>query len=265
LLSSRLLEQVFRTVEALPPASVKNAAAVLEAAGGTPPKELTDRVLGSVALPQERAVLNALLAEWGREVATTSPAPQLVSVALRSALHTKAAMDGARQVELAWTGPASGMTFRRTDQALLQVIQEARHDLLLVTFAAYRVPLLQDAIRQAIGRGVQVSFLGESAHESGGKVSFDAAQALGAVAEQIRFYVWPREKRETDAAGNTGSLHAKCAAADGELLFVSSANFTEHALLLNMEMGVLIRGGGIPAQVRDHFRRLVDRGHIVPI
>ena len=263
MLSSRLLEAVFRTVEALPPDSIRNVATALEAAQGTPPADLPGRVQASVALPQERAVLTALVAEWGREAGM--PAPELLAAALRSALHTKMAMQRGRHTELVWTGPPSGMTFRRTDQALLQVIQEARRDLLLVTFAAYRVPLLQDAVRQAVGRGVTVCFLGESAHDSGGKASFDAAQAFGAIAPEIRFYVWPREKRETDSAGNTGALHAKFALADGELLFVSSANFTEHALLLNMEMGVLIRGGGIPAQVRDHFQRLFERGLVARI
>lgn len=270
MLSSHLLEAVSQTVQTLPPDSISNVVSAFEeTADGTPFPHLRARVLTSVALPGERAVLDALLQACEREWELTGnrgglrPAATLLAAALQSALHTKAAIERLGRVELAWTGPASGVTFRRTDQALLQVIQEARRELLLVTFAAYHVPLLLDAIRQALKRGVEVRFLGESAHESGGKVSFDAAHAFGAIAHQMHFYVWPNEKRATDSTGKSGSLHAKLALADGELLFLSSANFTEHALLLNMEMGILVRGGDIPTQARDHFRILAERGQIV--
>ena len=42
--------------------------------------------------------------------------------------------------------------------------------------------------------------------------------------------------------GRLGSLPAKVAVADGATLLISSANFTEYAMTLNMELGVLIRG-----------------------
>jgi len=48
-------------------------------------------------------------------------------------------------------------------------------------------------------------------------------------------------------------LHAKLAVADGESLFISSANLTNAAMQLNMELGVLICGGELPAQVVKHF------------
>ena len=44
------------------------------------------------------------------------------------------------------------------------------------------------------------------------------------------------------------------------MLFVSSANLTEYALTLNMELGVLVRGGSLPPRVADHFTRLIERG-----
>jgi cardiolipin synthase len=261
LLSSRLLEQVFRTVKVLPPASILSVATALETEEGLSSGELRSRVLVSVALSQERVVLTALLAERERDVPPV-PVAQ-VAAALRSSLHTKIAMERDSQIELVWTGPPSGMTFRRTDQALLQIIQEAKRDLLLITFAAYRVPRLLEALRSAVGRGVTVSFLGESAAESGGKVTFDAANAFGDVANLIHFYVWPGEKREADEAGNTGTLHAKCALADTDLLLVSSANLTEQALHRNMEMGLLVRGGPLPKSVRKHVQLLIASGHII--
>ncbi|MGC4044830.1 MAG: DISARM system phospholipase D-like protein DrmC [Armatimonas sp.] len=247
-------------VLALPPDSIKSVVTVLACGGTLSALDLKNQVLNAVALQQERYILTSLLQAREREE-NPVPAPYLAA-ALEGALFTRTSMERASQSELVWTGPSSGMTFRRTDQALLEVINTAKKELFLVTFAAYRVPLLGDAIRKAIDRGVQVSFLGESADESGGKVSFDAANALIAVSDQIHFYLWPLEARETDASGHYGSLHAKVALADTDLLLVSSANLTEHALLLNMEMGLLVRGGLIPRQVRDHFQHLLIRGQI---
>ena len=261
MLSSQLLEAVFRTVETLPPSSIQNVAVAMGC--GLPFAEWRSRVMDSVALPQERVILSALLTAWEQEGESYSPT--LLSIALQSALHTKSAMEQTRQVELVWTGPTSSMIFRRTDQALLQLIRAANHSLLLVTFAAYKIPLLLDALRQAIERGVRVRFVAESAESSGGKVAFDAATALHDLAEQIEFYVWPREKRERDVEGHFGSLHAKCALADEELLLVSSANMTDHALSLNIEMGTLVYGGRLPIQVCEHFDYLIHESILVRV
>lgn len=56
--------------------------------------------------------------------------------------------------------------------------------------------------------------------------------------------LWPHEQLPVDERGKRGVLHSKCAVADERMLFVSSANLTEHALNLNMELGVLIQGEG---------------------
>ena len=254
MLSSPLLDAIFRTVEALPHRSIENVAGVLERET-RPSLELRGQLLQSVALPQERLLVSALMSVWMQEeIAPSSP---IVAAALRGAAYTNATMKREQTLELVWTGPSSGGTFRRTDQALLQVIRAAKRDLLLVTFAAYKVPLLLSALRLALERGVTVRFVAESAESSGGKVAFDAATALHDLAERIEFYVWPLEKREKDAAGNFGSLHAKCALADEELLLVSSANLTDHALALNMEMGLLVSNGQLISQVRRHFDQLV--------
>ncbi len=47
-------------------------------------------------------------------------------------------------------------------------------------------------------------------------------------------------------------------------MLVSSANLTEYALSLNMELILLIRGGDLPARVAGHLRRLIDGAVLVP-
>ena len=50
------------------------------------------------------------------------------------------------------------------------------------------------------------------------------------------------------------------AQADGDTLFISSANLTRYATALNMELGVLIKGGDLPGRVASHFERLIENG-----
>lgn len=67
------------------------------------------------------------------------------------------------------------------------------------------------------------------------------------------------------AMGDTlsGSLHAKCAIADKKHLFISSANLTEYALTLNMEMGLLVKSEDLARQVKEHIDSLIERGILV--
>ena len=48
--------------------------------------------------------------------------------------------------------------------------------------------------------------------------------------------------------------------ADGRWLFLSSANLTEYAFTLNMELGLLFKGGGLPEQIEMHFDRMIQTG-----
>jgi phosphatidylserine/phosphatidylglycerophosphate/cardiolipin synthase-like enzyme len=52
----------------------------------------------------------------------------------------------------------------------------------------------------------------------------------------------------------------KCAVADAEWLFLSSANLTQQAFTVNMELGMLVRGGTMPGRVEEQFRRLIQDG-----
>ena len=48
--------------------------------------------------------------------------------------------------------------------------------------------------------------------------------------------------------------------ADGRWLFLSSANLTEYAFTINMELSVLVMGEKLPAQVQEHFDRMIGMG-----
>ena len=89
--------------------------------------------------------------------------------------------------------------------------------------------------------------------------------ALPDVASCASLYYWPHEKRDKTASGTIGKLHVKCVAADSEWLFLSSANLTEHAFTINMELGLLIHGGHLPKQIEQHFDRLIAKKMLISV
>ena len=68
---------------------------------------------------------------------------------------------------MVWSGPLSGAsTFRRTDQALLELIQTAKRSIIVVAFAAYKIPDIATALLDAAKRGVKITLILESTEES---------------------------------------------------------------------------------------------------
>ena len=193
--------------------------------------------------------------------------PANLAWALRAASEADERRRREQTVALVWTGPSpGGSVLRRTDQALLDLIRTARSSLHIVTFAAYKIPVLNEAMLAAARRGVEISLIFESPGASAGKTAFAGLDALGEELKALsEVYIWPLDRRPRDREGRYGSLHAKFAVADEAALFVSSANLTEYAFNFNMELGLLVRGGDLPAYVVSHLRRLVEEKVLLPI
>ncbi len=193
--------------------------------------------------------------------------PRDLAWALRAASFADEFHQKNKSLELVWTGPAdAASTMRRTDQVLLDLINKAQSSILMVTFAAYKIPSIAKALGKAAERGVTIDLVLESAEESDGKLTFSAIRALGdKISKQANIYIWPRENRERDAKGNYGALHAKTAVIDAKTAFISSANLTDYALTLNMELGVVINGGEFPKIIQSHFERLISSRVLIEI
>jgi phosphatidylserine/phosphatidylglycerophosphate/cardiolipin synthase-like enzyme len=161
---------------------------------------------------------------------------------------------GEQEIELVWTGPSSKLiATRKTEQALLHVIDAAESRLFITSFVAYDVASIMSALRKAIDRGVEVSMLLESSDKHGGGVSMDTIGKMREALPAARIYFW-RDKGESYAAVK---VHAKVAVCDEGICFISSANLTGHAMEKNMEAGVLIRGGPLPMRLQNHLEALV--------
>ena len=189
--------------------------------------------------------------------------PETLALSLAAAAGTAERLRATSRVDLVLSGPGvREVAPRRIDEALYQLIKESQRELLIVSYAAYKVDRLRDEIRAAMGRGVDVTFVLEDGKTD--KVRFDALAAFGRdLANHLRVLRWPLEHRERGPNGKTGSLHAKLAVADRSVLLVSSANLTEFAFTINLEAGVLVRGGPLPRDLAQYFTELERTGVFV--
>jgi cardiolipin synthase A/B len=189
--------------------------------------------------------------------------PGELSSMLRASSATAALAAGASSVELVWTGPATGMVpIRHTAQVLTGLIDEARERLFLVSFVAYHVGTVIDALHRAVERGVGVRVLLEQSKERGGSVTVDSVAMLRRNLPRAQLYKWDNTK--ADLTPNA-SVHAKCAVADGHIAFVTSANLSDAAMERNMELGVLLRGGQVPSILDRHLAALVTTKQLLAI
>lgn len=260
-----LLVQVAATARAVPRAILERfcdrLARLPEESGAARAQSLLGEVQQQPAR-QQLAVLISAWKKWDQAVR-----PDQLAWALRAAAVADEEHQRLQQVELVWTGPStSEMASRRTEGALLQVIGCARERIFLVTYVGYKIPHICDALLAAIERGVQVHFIGETPETGGPSITQAASRSLGTpLAGMVNLYVWPAERRPTTESGDRGALHAKCVVADDSAMFVSSANLTGYALALNMELGLLVRGGDLPGRVASHLNDLIRQGVLIRV
>ncbi|KVO11428.1 DISARM system phospholipase D-like protein DrmC [Burkholderia ubonensis] len=204
-----------------------------------------------VGTPVASTVVEQLATAWkNTEVGSDELASMLLAA---SHVYTKAASE--QSTELVWTGPTTPfVSARRTEQALLQVINSAEHSLFITSFVAYGVSTIVNALNAANERGVVISMLLELCQDHGGSITFDAIGKMRTLVPAAKLYAW----RDKVDPFSDGRVHAKVAVSDGRMCFITSANLTGHAMEKNMEAGVLIAGGRIAKLLDEHLRSLVD-------
>lgn len=237
------------------------AAEPLEAIAGHLESGSAADALALVRAPSTRDRLRVLLREAEGALSHAE-----LALALRASAMTATRLRDRPQVELVWSGPvARGHSPRTTEQALVEVIERARVRLFLVAFAAYKVPVVRVALEAAVARGVSISLLAEWRSPEKRRGAGDILRALGGeLAGALRLVEWPAAQRPRSNDGDPAALHAKAAMADDHTLLVTSANLTGDALTINMELGVLVRGGSIPQTASALFAALEQEGTLRP-
>jgi phosphatidylserine/phosphatidylglycerophosphate/cardiolipin synthase-like enzyme len=226
------------------------------AKNGEPTPVARNSIVNTVPTAVFRHHAAAICEAW----ATTDMRGAGVALAVRCAADSVNEVRGEQQVSVVWTGPASyEVPVRATSAVLAEVIEEARKSLIVVSFAAYKVAAVVEALRAAADRGVDVRLVLESVVESKGKLTHDAKEAFEALGGVVSFYMWPAELRVSQGGGHA-SMHAKCAIADRRTAFVTSANLTGAAMTDNMELGLVVRGGDVPRRIANHFDVLIAGG-----
>ena len=105
----------------------------------------------------------------------------------------------------------------------------------------------------------------------------DAEGTLGGLVQQGRYVedhlaeamrggeLCSNDPRSLSLDGPAAVLHAKAVVADGEAVFVTSANLTGSAWDENIELGVLARDHALATSVAAHFQGLIDGEILMPL
>lgn len=191
---------------------------------------------------------------WSR---TDGVAGTAVAMALRSTTRAVERARQEQQIQTVWTGPTSkAVPLRQTMGVLVEVIKAAEHRLVVVSFAAYRVANVVEALHQAADRGVEIVVVVDEAT--------DAGKAFTTLAGAAQLFRWP-EAGTTLPSGGVVRMHVKAAIADDHTVLIGSANLTGQALSQNMELGLLVEGGEVPRRLDAHFRELIAGDVLVPV
>jgi phosphatidylserine/phosphatidylglycerophosphate/cardiolipin synthase-like enzyme len=233
--------------------------------GGMDRPHARQAILQSLPTPDFRDATADFLDLW--HSGAGSVGAEAVAVALVTAANCELDHRQQETVEIVWTGPEPAETrFRQTEQAILEVVNSATRRLTVVSYAVYRIPRIREALVAAARRGAAIRLIVETPNRIEGQGEYDCLLALGDnVASACSVYYWPQENRPKDDNGKIGILHVKCAVADGHRMFLSSANFTEYAFTINMELGLLVTGGKLPGMVERHFERLIEVGSFLRV
>lgn len=253
-----LIDEVRATAIDLPASHVE-LLAVHVAGHARPSIANRHQASGLVATPRFRTAVVRVWTAWEADLSVDG---STLALMLRSAAEVASSMRAAQSIDIAWTGPSSShVPVRHSSQVLLDLIAEARTQLIVVSFAAYRVAPVTAALKTAATRGVDVRLILETAEDSDGHLSNDAADAFRELHQLVSFWVWPRDRRPEGGA----SMHVKAVIVDGRAALVTSANLTGYALERNMELGLVIRGGAAPQRLADHFQALTASGNLARV
>lgn len=180
-----------------------------------------------------------------------------LTVGLECALEATERDAEKQKIDVVWTGPGTESALRRTAPVLLEMLRSAEKEIVVISFAAFRIADALEVLEEKARAGVAMHFILESKDDSDGRLHTDAAAAFAALTmyRNVKFYTWPLGKRPWGSL-----LHAKAIIVDGKTALTTSANLTENAISSNIELGLLLNGGDAPARIHEHIKALIAAG-----
>jgi phosphatidylserine/phosphatidylglycerophosphate/cardiolipin synthase-like enzyme len=179
-------------------------------------------------------------------------------------------------IDLVTTGPeAPGVNNRDTAVVVRELFAHAEQSVLLVGYAVYQGQKVFRALadRMVERPGLEVRLFLDIKRGPGDTST--AEQLVRRFAHDFRTKMWPADRPlpavfydprslSLDKYERT-ALHAKCVVIDRQVVFVSSANFTEAAQERNIEVGLLSRSATLAVRVAEHFDRLLVARLLLPV
>lgn len=233
---------------------------ILQTINTTDKNIIRTKIMREIHTPSGREAISKFLDDWLNHFQDIQPST--LAITLYTALYSDKKHRESSTVEPVWSGPRNNsIPLRRTEQALIEVINSAKEELLIVSFAVYSIDSIIHALTEACNRNVAVKIILETSVSGAEKIDYNTIDSFGKeLKEKTKIYIWPVEQRKRDQKGKIGTLHAKCAMADRSLLLISSANLTYPAFDLNIELGILVKRGPLPARIAEQFDILIQEG-----
>lgn len=260
-------DEAIRALLALPAHLRQTLAAALESGFlGMDPSGTAVRAALRTREGQEEQVLG-LLSVW-RDLGIEGRA---AAAWLRS---LKQLADSFSSPDFVWSGPeVPGLHARDTRRVYDEVIAAATKSIWACTYAFFDGPRAFGALagKMAASPDLQVTLLLNIERKRGDTTAAD--HLVRRFADEFWNRDWPGasrpgvfyDPRSLQPEGPKGVLHAKAVVADNEVVFITSANFTEAALDRNIETGLLSRDAHLALTVVRHFQTLVDRKLLLPL
>ncbi|TAE92053.1 MAG: hypothetical protein EAZ81_04150 [Verrucomicrobia bacterium] len=181
------------------------------------------------------------------------------------------AIDVSLSQTLVVTGPTTSQPENlKTGARFIQVVEHAKRELMLATFALYQGDRILEPIHTAMSNNpnLEVTLILNIPRKYGDRTSseeiIDAARQ-----EFAKNWPWPQlpkvwyfpESLNLNSS-DRASMHAKFVIADEERCFITSANFTEAAQKKNIEVGVELSNSLEPKVLSQYFKRLMCEGRL---
>ena len=241
----RTLEAALLLARRLPPSRIEAIASGL----------LTDMSMSTVSTSVSSNEAKQFVREYMEAIQSDGISREVGAAILLSSEHTYRSIAKEQNIELVITGPDTPfVATRRTEQVLLDLILQAKNELFLVSFVAGDWHRIIEALKNAHHRGVTIRVLLEASKAHGGTLEHDQSKELLRAIPDAKFYRWLEKGSEHQG----GKVHAKIALADDKIAFISSANFTGHAMEKNLEAGLLVSGGHVPLDLKMHLKGLIE-------
>ncbi len=222
------------------------------------------------APPDSVEALEAYLNENGLEGQSV---PAMLEAILETQDH---AYNAALNQSLVVTGPeVSGVTNLKTGSRFLQVVEHAKRELMLATFALFRGDQILAPIHEAMKRNPQleVTLIVHVGRRHGDSTL--TSQIVENFRQEFFSKHWPWEELRPRVfyfpsslemkSSLRGAMHAKFVIADEQRCFITSANFTEAAQSRNIEIGVEISDSHEPKTLAQYFKALIKEGQLVEL